>query len=38
LRTIASFDAWLLTAIGAGLLCFGLYQLCHARFAKLAVG
>ena len=38
LRTIASFDPWLLTAIGAGLLCFGVYQLCHARYAKLAVG
>ena len=38
LRTIASFDPWLLTAIGAGLLCFGLYQLCHARYARLAVG
>lgn len=38
LRTIASFDPWLLTAIGAGLLCFGLYQLCYARYARLAVG
>ena len=38
LRTIASFDPWLLTAIGAGLLCFGVYQLCHARYARLAVG
>ena len=37
LRTIASFDAWLLTAIGAGLLCFGVYQLCHARYARLAL-
>lgn len=37
LRTIASFDPWLLTAIGAGLLCFGLYQLCHARYVKLAL-
>ena len=37
LRTIASFDPWLLTAIGAGLLCFGLYQLCHARYARLAL-
>jgi len=37
LRTIGSFDAWLLTAIGAGLLCFGLYQLCHARYARLAL-
>ena len=38
LRTIASFDSWLLAAIGAGLLAFGLYQLCHARYAKIAVG
>ena len=37
LRTIASFDPWLLAAIGAGLLCFGVYQLCHARYARLAV-
>ena len=37
LRTIASFDAWLLTAIGAGLLCFGIYQLCHARYARLTL-
>ena len=38
LRTIASFDPWLLAAIGAGLLAFGFYQLCHARYAKIAVG
>jgi hypothetical protein len=38
LRTIASFDPWLLTAIGGGLLCFGVYQLCHARYARLALG
>ena len=38
LRTVASFDSWLLAAIGAGLLCFGIYQLCHARYAKIAVG
>ena len=38
LRTIASFDPWLLAAVGAGLLCFGVYQLCHARYARLAVG
>jgi hypothetical protein len=25
----------LLAALGAGLLCFGLYQLCHARYARL---
>jgi hypothetical protein len=37
LRTVASFDTWLLTAIGAGLLAFGIYQLCHARYAKIAV-
>jgi Domain of Unknown Function (DUF1206) len=37
LATIASFDAWLLAAIGAGLLCFGIYQLCHARYARLAL-
>lgn len=38
LRTIASFDPSLLTAIGAGLLAFGVYQLCHARYAKIALG
>jgi hypothetical protein len=38
LRTVASYDAWLLAAIGAGLLCFGIYQLCHARYARIAVG
>jgi hypothetical protein len=37
LSTIASIDPWLLTAMGAGLLSFGLYQLCHARYAKLAI-
>lgn len=37
LRTVASFDPWLLTAIGAGLLAFGVYQLCHARYARIAV-
>jgi hypothetical protein len=37
LRTVASFDPWLLAAIGAGLLCFGIYQLCHARYARLAL-
>lgn len=37
LATIASINPWLLAAMGAGLMCFGLYQLCHARFAKLAV-
>jgi Domain of Unknown Function (DUF1206) len=38
LRTLAGFDPWLLTAIGAGLLAFGIYQLCYARYARLAVG
>ena len=38
LRTVASYDPWLLAAIGAGLLCFGIYQLCHARYAKIAIG
>lgn len=37
LMTIASINPWLLSAMGAGLLSFGLYQLCHARYAKLAV-
>ena len=37
LRTVASFDTWLLVAIGAGLLAFGIYQLCHARYAKIAI-
>jgi hypothetical protein len=37
LRTIASFNPWLLAAVGAGLLAFGVYQLCHARYARLAV-
>jgi hypothetical protein len=35
LSTIASTDPWLLAAIGSGLLCFGLYQLCHARYVRL---
>jgi hypothetical protein len=34
---LASIDPWLLAAIGAGLLCFGLYQLCHFRYARLAL-
>jgi hypothetical protein len=38
LATIASVNPWLLAAMGAGLVCFGIYQLCHAKFAKLAVG
>ncbi|HWI19676.1 MAG TPA: DUF1206 domain-containing protein, partial [Vicinamibacterales bacterium] len=37
LLTISSINPWLLAAMGAGLLCFGLYQLCHARYAKLAL-
>jgi len=35
LTTLAATDPWLLAAIGLGLLCFGLYQLCHARYARL---
>jgi len=35
LRGLASTDPWLLAAMGAGLLCFGVYQLCHARYARL---
>ena len=34
LRTIASFNPWLLAAIGAGLFCFGVYQLLHVRYVK----
>lgn len=37
LAAIASINPWLLAAMGSGLLCFGLYQLCHARYAKLAL-
>jgi hypothetical protein len=37
LSTIASFHPWLLGAIGAGLFCFGVYQFCHARYAKIAI-
>lgn len=37
LSTIESVNPWLLAAMGAGLACFGLFQLCHARFAKLVV-
>ncbi len=37
MSTIASFNPWLLAAMGAGLLCFGIYQLCHARYAKIAI-
>ena len=35
LRFIASLHPVLLAAIGAGLLCFGVYQACHARYARL---
>ena len=35
LSTLATTDPWLLAAMGSGLLCFGLYQLCHARYARL---
>jgi hypothetical protein len=35
LATIASFHPWVLGAVGGGLLCFGIYQLCHARYAKI---
>jgi hypothetical protein len=37
LATIASFNPWALAAIGAGLLCFGVYQLGHARYVRLSV-
>lgn len=37
LAAIASVNPWLLAAMGAGVVCFGLYQLCHARFVKLAI-
>lgn len=37
LATVASLNPWLLVAMGIGLMCFGVYQLSHARFAKLAV-
>ena len=37
LVTVASFHPWLLGAIGAGLLAFGIYQLCHARYARIAI-
>lgn len=35
LLLLASVNPWLLGAMGTGLLCFGLYQLCHARYARL---
>ncbi len=37
LDMIASINPWLLSVMGAGLLCFGLYHLCHVRYAKLAL-
>lgn len=37
LNTLAAINPWLLSVMGAGLLCFGLYQLCHVRYAKLAL-
>jgi hypothetical protein len=37
LATVASFHPWLLGAIGAGLLAFGIYQLCYARYARIAI-
>jgi hypothetical protein len=37
LSTIAAFNPWGLAAMGVGLLCFGIYQLCHARYAKIAI-
>jgi hypothetical protein len=36
LRFIASLHPLLLAAIGIGLLCFGVYQACHARYARLS--
>ena len=35
LSLMASINPWLLGAMGAGLICFGLYQLSHARYARL---
>jgi hypothetical protein len=35
LSTLASMNPLLLAAVGVGLLAFGLYQLCHARYARL---
>jgi hypothetical protein len=37
MSTIATWNPWLLAAVGAGLLCFGIYQLCHARYARIAL-
>ena len=30
------FGPWLLAAVGAGLFCFGVFQLCHVRYARIA--
>lgn len=30
------FGAWLLGAVGAGLMCFGVFQLFHVRYARIA--
>jgi hypothetical protein len=35
LITFATVNPWLLAAFGLGLLCFGVYQLSHARYARL---
>ena len=37
LATMASIHPWVLGGVAAGLLCFGIYQLCHARYVKLVV-
>ena len=37
LATVASINPWVLAVMGGGLGCFGFYQLCHARYAKIAV-
>ena len=37
LATVAAVNPWLLAAMGVGVVSFGLFQLCHARYAKLAV-
>jgi len=38
LLTILSqpFGPWLLGAVGAGLFCFGVFQLFHVRYARIA--
>jgi len=35
LSAVASINPWLLAAMGAGLAAFGVYQLCHARYARI---